>query len=850
MERSASRSVSNRYHAELAAEAGLNAAIAQILIATSSNQTFVTGLYTNVSPGFGPVTAIGVTNLADTNQLMPLISTDFSNLTNFSSNTWAGFTNIMSAREGTNSVDLNFNNAIENNSNTNFYRAPWVIYSTNSLGITRYSYYVLDDQARVNPLLAGTTSALTNSTNWYSDPLAPRDLIFTNSSAPLLTTDQQDKIFASTNGILTAASFAQAITSKSAYENIKHLITTSKNPSYDVVPASFPVLTGSVTNFVTNRAKLAINNFATNPNPIYGGSSSVRADNLGNLINEYLPNLGSRDPTLRVTPGGGLTYLRRLAAPIIDYITPPSAPTTIITVNGVAEPAGQKLTPQVTAIAMRYRRTALTPTSTSIESQAFVQVWNPYTTEISLSNTPIRLVIRNRMKVNFGTGIVSPFNDYDRTITPNLRINPNEFVVLEFPTTTPAQTWISPTPTATTPTITAGFTGTASGTENPSFEFYYNGTKINSQNVITGGDGGLYHTSMNFNTASDEYHCNFIPTEFSGSPWRFVGDPRASYLTSYEWRSPITASYTTLTWWQGRQPNAPPRGQDFVANWVNRDFVRANPTQGVQPANINQNPAQITSPYNTSDAINAISVIRNGPMRSIGELGHIFDPAQADDQLAVGMAGKSGGGRTLRIGQPEFQVNSLNSWSTNTSNPADRSAIQLLDVLSANPTNAAGFPFAIGRINPNTASVEVLSAILSGIKISSDAGTPNPSYDLANVTNLANTIITNRPYNKLSDFQKFIPIFAAGTNYSPAIPSSTGGGTTNLAVMDRMREEAFGKLVPHLTVQPRTYRVFVMGELLDRALRPVSRSHLEALVFFEINPSGDTSPVIQWRSSL
>lgn len=314
------------------------------------------------------------------------------------------------------------------------------------------------------------------------------------------------------------------------------------------------------------------------------------------------------------------------------------------------------------------------------------------------------------------------------------------------------------------------------------------------------------------------------------------------------------------TKWSGIQDSILPRSQDFVSNWINRDFVRENPSTGNSPASISELPSEIRSAYKSSDSENAIAVIRNGPMNSIAELGHVFDPAQAADDLSaptVSIGSEfpnkfgSGGGRTLRIGQPEFENNSPNSWATNASNPTtDRAAIQLLDILSANPTNtdSAGFPFATGRINPNTAPVEVLASILSGIRIGSDAGVPSASF--ADATNLATAIVTNRPYSKISDFRKFIPIFATGANYTPAIGSSIGGGTTNLAVMDRMREEAFGKLVPHLAIQSRTYRIIAMGELLDKSQRTISRSQLEAVVFFEINSGGGTTPVVQWRKSL
>lgn len=468
--------------------------------------------------------------------------------------------------------------------------------------------------------------------------------------------------------------------------------------------------------------------------------------------------------------------------------------------------------------------------------------------------------MNNRMRIYFGTGINSAFTNYTSTINTNMVILPNEFVILEFPAT--SQTWTSPS-TTNTPYFTNVVTGSADQTTWPTFEFYYNNALVNMQRrtpithpASSLAVGGLPHNLMNFNSTNNRYHSSFIPTFSSAPTWRFVGDPRALYISSYDWGTPISsdASYSSSTRWKGIQQNTQPRWQDFVSNWVNRDFIRANPSFGGAPSGTAQTPSQVPSGFQSSDTNNAIAVIRNGPMLSIGELGHIFDPAQAADDLAAPTGGTpsapfvAGGGRTLRIGQPEFQVANTNSWDTNASNPTDRAAIQLLDLFTVNPTNSSGSPFAIGRINPNTASVEVLASMLAGIRVSSDGGVNAAS--LTNTTNLAHTIISNRPYNKFSDFRKFVPMFAVGTNYSPAIATNQGGGTTNLAVMDRMREEAFGKLVQHLTLQSRTYRVFCLGEFVDTAGRPVSRSYLEAVVYFETNAIGSFTPSVQWKKSL
>jgi hypothetical protein len=92
---------------------------------------------------------------------------------------------------------------------------------------------------------------------------------------------------------------------------------------------------------------------------------------------------------------------------------------------------------------------------------------------------------------------------------------------------------------------------------------------------------------------------------------------------------------------------------------------------GRTPANINQTPSQVASTYDfVNDAAAAPAFLANRAMLSIGELGHIFDPAQAADDLSAPISSEgnnkiSGGGRTLRIGQPEFRSETTDTWDTN-----------------------------------------------------------------------------------------------------------------------------------------------------------------------------------------
>jgi type II secretory pathway pseudopilin PulG len=842
IDRLTAKSAKNILQAELAARAGLSSAIAQMLAAIGTNNVgFVTGS-TNYANNHGPLVVIGRTNLVDSTQVMPLVSASPGILENFPGPAWPdSLTALFSDLVGTNSTDINGRSRHIQSVGNVPYRAPWVdVLSSSGERVGRYAFLVLDENARVNPLIHTGSGSMANPTNWYG---GPGDISLTNDAAPILTREQQSGILAISNRLLSPGSLAQAFATRADYERVKHLLTLQTNATYDVIPAGLAD---------GGRPKYNINELATNS--ANGASAELRADRIAQIVSSNLASFSGRDPSLRGDPLAETRYLRRLAAGMVDYIDSDSTPTAV---NG-GEPAGRDLFPLVVAVAERFRRASLdlTAAATTIESQCFVQVWNPYTTDVVLSNQSLRFVVRNRMKVKFAAAIARTFEDYDRTIATNLTIRPNEFAVLEFPPA--AQTWSSPGPANDFPKWDAGPSGNADGLTHCPFEFYIDGQLVDmNRRPPVGPDvavSGMVRYPLEFTDSGDRWQCSFIPTEGSLQNWRFVGDGRATYLCNYDWLTLGNSSYSAGTRWKGRQQNTPSRYQEFAANWVQRDFIRDNPAMGNTPASLTMTPSQVASAYDAAhDGPAAPAVLANKPMRSIGELGHIFDPAQAADDLSAPISSDplfpnnkvSGGGRTLRIGQPEFRGRTPNDdWNT-----SDRRAIRLLDLFTVNGTNAnsEGYPTAIGRINPNTAPAEILASILSGIQVASDSGIPAAS--LKDAASIAGTLVSNRPYSTLSDLHKALDAFAAAGNYGPAFPVSVGGGTTNLAALDRVREEAFGKLIQHLSVQSRTYRVLAVGEAFDPRGRPRGHATIEAIVFLENQPGGGVRPIITFQRS-
>ncbi|HEY5814488.1 MAG TPA: hypothetical protein VIT23_17765, partial [Terrimicrobiaceae bacterium] len=401
IDRLTAKSAKNILQAELSARAGLNSAISQVLMAIGTNNGFVTGS-TNYATNTAPVLLIGRTNLTDSAQLMPLVSGAPDILATFLQNQWAdSLANWFSDLTGTNSTDVNGRLGVIQSTNV-AYRAPWVEIS-GSFGerIGRYAFVVLDEDARVNPLLhTGSSESLAHPTVWYE---GFSDISLTNVSAQILTSEDQTRILAASHRILTPESLAQGFSTRGDYDRIKHLLTVETNVTYDVVPSALAE---------GGRPKHNINEMATNA----AIGATERAERIADPIASNLSVFSSRDPSLRGNAANEKRYLQRLTAGIVDYIDPDFASTSV---NG-GEPGGRDLFPLVTAIAERFRLTNIetnAPTATAtIESQAFVQVWNPYTTPVVLNNQSLRFVIRNRMMVSFGTGIVTPFEDYDQLI--------------------------------------------------------------------------------------------------------------------------------------------------------------------------------------------------------------------------------------------------------------------------------------------------------------------------------------------------------------------------------------------------------------------------------------------------
>ena len=871
---STSSSVANLEQATLSAESGVAAAEA-LLMNISNRPAYLVGLARdNLEQGVAPCLVIGTTNLTNRTQLLPLFSHNPAETATFPRLPEETLDKLLEARFSTNpneTVDLNdpfFAKQSGGSSNnagiiapTGHYPALWQnIRSSEKKVVGRYAFVLLDDSARLNPLL--------HIGNPRNDPLdwdkGPGDLSMINSEGGLFSPDVAKKLHLIAEKQPTEGSFAAAFEDPSEYEQKRNLLTRDPCLAPDIIPAGLPD---------GGQPKYNLNDLATNP--VWGKTPYDRAITIADIIDRNLPKFKQRDASLSGRGSDPTLYLRRLACSIVDYISSTAGPTG----PPGGEPSGRDLVPLVTQIAECITRTAETSNSVTIESRYFVEVWNPTTSTIPAGGIP-RIVIGNRARLFFGNAIAEPFIDYDRSAQPMQALHPNEFRVIAFEPM--RQTWISPLPSSIPPHWSKGPVGNADTIHHQSFKFFWNGSLVDmtrppktSQDVVA---GGLHHLGQVLENAVPRWQCTIIPTwsataDIYNNPdsadealqpgsYRFVGDPRATFLTAYKWN--VATNYSSKTLWNGiSQAGILGRGymMDPAATWTRRDRVPVDPYRGNAPISENQTPDLIATPYQIGGSgTEAPFVIRKGPMRSLGELGNIFDPAQVDDLLQAPMAGTpaslfcSGGGRTLKIGQPEFQSpNPSANWDT-----SGKRAVELLDLFTVSDlghqdaTNHAATNAGIpGRININTAPHEVLTALFNGIAVTSDSRFTNSMIRQDKADQLATFLEKNRPFSKLSDLRILAPILCNAETFSPPLSQNTPGSSPPIAdVFDRAREEAFGKVIGHCILQSREFRLFAIGEALDPKGKTTGRSLVEMLVRVAPDESGHLVPSlhdIQWH---
>lgn len=820
-------SIPNAYQATLAAQSGLAAARSQLAVAIQEHPQFIV-----TETPQEHILLLGSTHSQHSESFTPLLSGNLR--APYEMNLIDKFQKGESLKKShptSTTVDLRTKNPLLDQSSR--LETPWVTITNHSgIPIARYAYRFFDEQACLNPSLH-QGAPRTDPEEWDQGPsLLPLSL----KNNFLFSESEADSLLALANHGFLKHGFSSAFRNKNDFYNKRHFLSRCDHGLPEFIPPSLPD---------SGKLKYDINDIATNP--IYGLTKTERATYLATIIDRNLPHFKERDPSLQGRScAEQCRYLYRLTACIVDYINPLSAPTLI---NG-GEPAGQVLAPLVTQVAERLRLQSRSSNSITIESQYFAQIWNPYTAAIPEGGIAT-FSIDNRPLLHFGAASPVSFEAYHQTSTAP-KIRPNESLVLAFPTVT--QTWHSPTTVS--PSIFPYWLQGPEGNRNPkrhqifTFEWNHQLIEMSRNPPVSPGltEGGLEHSAGSLSNSNNYWHCNFIPTEQDHSHhFRFVGDPHDNYLSNYLWKSYAGGkSYLQETQWQGIMSEASAEREFNPANsWTARDFCPINPSAGNHPSSISTTPDQIPSAYRQEDALHAPLFIRHGPMNSIVELGNIHDPVQADDLGLAPEAGSSehqtsiyacGGGRTLRIGQPESPY-----WNI----PGKR-AIELLDLFTVSPFPSKQNRHATlrkGLININTAPHEILTALFYGITPTSDARFLHSKISLEAAERLATLLESQRPYEKISDIALLItPLLANAETYTPPLSYNiSSAGTPLAAVFDRAREEGLGKMISLCTTYSKTFRVLIIGQALTPHGTCNAESVMEAIITLPSTESTDNN---------
>jgi hypothetical protein len=269
--------------------------------------------------------------------------------------------------------------------------------------------------------------------------------------------------------------------------------------------------------------------------------------------------------------------------------------------------------------------------------------------------------------------------------------------------------------------------------------------------------------------------------------------------------------------YQAGSGGAPDDQTRFFSSGLADASVPANSSIGA-PNNNYVNPSNWVDLSSTaSGSSNAPLFIRNAALQTIGELGHLTDPARVKGTTpsVMGIGNARGGGRTLRVGQPEHpqwydgnQTNASRTWTS----------WRLADVFTV--TNALSIT---GAVNPNGILRDggaALRAAVFGFQFQpSPEGAPVTANRAITVNNfvsnalgrMTNTTATGLPTNSLNVFWERgeisqLSVLSAGTSLA---------GVNMSNAFDRGREELVRRSIEMITTRGSVFTVYAIGQALQ-----------------------------------
>lgn len=869
VDRLSSRSVANYYRAKLAAEAGL-ADFTSLLASVAATNDFAVISVTNAATPQEAFTVLAAFRTNGALQIYPLasrpaasnpltVSAPFT-----SSNLFTSAAGFAPAAQRTN-LNALFGRlgGIEypaTNADTLVLNASFVVCATNSGGsnVAEYAYVVADDCARLNLAVFGAN--YTGGARANPEPRNfPAEVAVAGVGPRTATVAEFDSFKNLPSANRNRVIFASVFGSTNARRANNRFYGFHSGQVFDLIPSGYLDDARSVFRPYADSGKFKydINRMATN-----SGNAMSNAFKIADIIASNLPSFRLRDPsfvTNSLKPSDpDLRYARRIAAAIVDYVDTDSKPTTITD----GEPAGKEAVAYPFQVAERYDWVGTSPGASetswtvTVRQTVFVELWNPHTVPVS-GDFKFELETFRQIEPPGGAFVPIPKLSANTTVS----LQPNEIKVFKLGSKDFTFNVTGPNPSInpkTTPLLLQQTSSTdANKPKHSMFKAFWDGSLFDlsgsyNLNLFDERGTGLLKNERLMTDANrtdrptwSANSTRTVPPAGASGAYRSVGDPRQNYANNYVWED--TAYTNENTRWNGanRWPALSPTTHKFETVWAARDGFRAALNIGGQ-AGAAADPTSVTTTYTPAQSNNAPAFVRNGTLETIAELGHIYDPVHLDDVGAVTPNGgepnsaySSGGGRTLRIGQPE-PVNHA------TLNVAGQRAMNLLDVFTARPVGEATNAPRQAGLNINTAPVNVLAAFFYNLQPVSDGGLGGaPKISLAGATNIATNIVANRPYFAASDMHRFLNELASvRTNYAPAIAGvgAFQGPIPNMH--DRAREELFRRAYGSLETKSGAFRYYGIGRSLSPAGAVESSVLLEAWVELKMATNAITGQVL------
>jgi len=573
-------------------------------------------------------------------------------------------------------------------------------------------------------------------------------------------------------------------------------------------------------------------------------------------------------------------YLLNIAANIIDFADEDHAPT--VDPNWVpgTVPAYRGIDAQPFLMAIYHHLDYLTtqeaadlgvvrenPADSHIKMDTWIAIWNPHDTPIS---GQIQLIcLEDRLRFQQGDFPTVPDTIWSPT---NISLQPNQFATIHFDTLASPRN---------------GLLHNIITVRNVNGDFPTNPLGLRRtpgpQELLMGGfhllwDGNLADStrirSMNRHEPSSFYQNRNANTTSNGNPWAWLGqtiiesvnddviasqscDPRGTLYSAGRPASNTTSPfYYRTSAYNSSGPWGGAHIRGFRTDSLQRPQYWADPSHAAtvhnrQTPNYNVLPTDVAPPPSQSRPEDAPAHLSNaGLYHSAAQLGHIFDPGawlntvKSSTAQASTLQSPFSGGKTLRIGQPEFPVFDQDGTR----------ASQLLDVFSTGPTRSTK-----GLININTADLEPLRALCAGIELRADPGLmPEqlrhqrhpPQLDAAGDL-FAQAVIASRassPFlstSQLNDIANERGHFFGNPLQYPIEERATS--TSNAG-----RNELFSKIYELTSVRSRNFRIYIGGRIVIRdpsssAPPVVLASKFRELTTF-VRPSRDEDGLINSTS--